>query len=263
LVNGSFGTAVGQGSSASFTNSTAIGAGATTTRDNQFVLGTSANTYTAPGITSATSLFQQQGNLEDGTIQIVTSDQSGNLATDGGAVFQNFARIDDQFNQTDQRLNNLDGGLNQTNNRVDQLGAGLDQTNNRVDQLGSGLNQANERIDNLSGRVDNLDDRITDNQEGIAMAMAISGVAPLDDYERVGINMNWGTFGGQNAFGMSAIVRLTPIKELTGKTVDPEDSEYKEGDHKAEKLQVYFTGGLGVGFNQGTLGGRAGFGFSF
>jgi uncharacterized phage infection (PIP) family protein YhgE len=257
---------VGQGSSANFTNSTAIGAGATTTRDNQFILGTSSNTYTAPGITSGASLSQQQGSLQNGSIQIVTTDQSGNLATDGGAVFQNFANIDDKFVETDDRLNSLDNGLNQTNNRVDQLGNdlnqtntnvqnlgnGLNQTNNRVDQLGNdlnqtnanvrdlgnglnqtnqrvdrldtGLNQANERIDNLNGRVDNLDNRITDTQEGIAMALAMSGVTPLEDYERVGINMNWGTFGGQNAFAMSAIVRLTPLKLLTAETVEAETS---------------------------------------
>jgi hypothetical protein len=84
-------TAIGQGSSAGFTNSTAIGHGATTTRDNQMVFGTASNTYTAPGITSAASRSAQNGPT-----QVVTSDSGGNLATTdpnslvaGSSAFQN------------------------------------------------------------------------------------------------------------------------------------------------------------------------------
>ena len=87
-------TAVGQGANAGYANSTAIGAGATTTRENQMTFGTGLNTYTAPGITSAASKAAQSGPLE-----VVTSDASGNLATDGGAIFSSlnkaFRKIDE------------------------------------------------------------------------------------------------------------------------------------------------------------------------
>jgi hypothetical protein len=66
---------------AAFANSTAIGQGAATTRANQMVFGTAANTYTAPGITSAASAAAQTG-----ATQLVTSDASGNLATESAST---------------------------------------------------------------------------------------------------------------------------------------------------------------------------------
>ena len=47
-----------------------------TTREDQMVFGTETNTYTNPGITSVASRAAQTGPVE-----IVTSDGSGNLAT--------------------------------------------------------------------------------------------------------------------------------------------------------------------------------------
>lgn len=61
---------------ATFSNSTAIGTGATTSRANQQSFGTAANTYTLAGVTSGASKAAQNGPL-----QVVTSDASGNLAT--------------------------------------------------------------------------------------------------------------------------------------------------------------------------------------
>ncbi len=76
-VNGLNGTTLGTNSSANFANSTALGNGAATTRADQISIGTGTNTLTASGITSLASRSAQVGPL-----QIVTSDQDGNLATD-------------------------------------------------------------------------------------------------------------------------------------------------------------------------------------
>ena len=51
------------------------------------VFGTESNQYTAPGITSGTSRSFQSGPLE-----VLTTDSSGNLATDGGRVMSAIAR---------------------------------------------------------------------------------------------------------------------------------------------------------------------------
>jgi hypothetical protein len=48
------------------------------------VFGTRNDTYTTPGITSGLSRARQT----DGPLEVVTSDQSGHLATDGGSIFQ-------------------------------------------------------------------------------------------------------------------------------------------------------------------------------
>jgi hypothetical protein len=107
-------TALGQGASTGFfNNAAAIGNGAVATRDNQVVIGTATNTYTAPGITSAASRAAQSGPL-----QVVTTDANGNLASDGGAIFNNInllnsqiAAIDQNLNQLNQAVKRLDGGV--------------------------------------------------------------------------------------------------------------------------------------------------------
>ena len=73
-------TAIGTSSAAAYDGSTAIGYGAATTRANQMMLGTTTNTYTASGITSAASRAAQSGER-----QFVTTDSSGNLASDTAA----------------------------------------------------------------------------------------------------------------------------------------------------------------------------------
>lgn len=76
------GTAVGAGAVVEHDNSTALGAGARSTDTNQVTLGTKAETISAPGITSQLSKDRQIGSLE-----LVTTDSEGRLASDGGAVF--------------------------------------------------------------------------------------------------------------------------------------------------------------------------------
>ena len=81
-------TAIGALTSATHENSAAFGYRATTTRTNQQVFGTVTNTYTLPGITSEASKNAQRGRLE-----LATTDAGGNLATDGGAVFNAIAKV--------------------------------------------------------------------------------------------------------------------------------------------------------------------------
>ena len=95
-------TAVGAGATVLGDHSTALGAGAVATTDHQFVMGTAADTYRAPGIVSQLSKDRQT----QGPIEIVTSDQGGNLATDGGFVFDKINEFDDHFTQVDRRLDN-------------------------------------------------------------------------------------------------------------------------------------------------------------
>jgi hypothetical protein len=76
------GTAVGAGAHVKHQGSTALGAGAKSTDTDQVTLGTAKDTVRAPGITSQKSKDRQAGSLE-----VVTSDSEGRLATDGGAIY--------------------------------------------------------------------------------------------------------------------------------------------------------------------------------
>jgi len=70
-------TAIGANSVSNWVNSTAIGADSEATMDYQQMFGTARNTYTMPGIVSATSTARQTGAKS-----LVTTDGNGNLAAD-------------------------------------------------------------------------------------------------------------------------------------------------------------------------------------
>jgi hypothetical protein len=76
-------TVIGTNAQANATGSAAYGQGAVASQTQQQVFGTRANTYTTPGITSGLSRGRQVGRLE-----VATSDAAGNLATDGGKIFE-------------------------------------------------------------------------------------------------------------------------------------------------------------------------------
>ncbi len=94
-------TAIGAYSEASGQNSTAIGTGAVASLNNQVVIGTQNQTVAAPGITSGLSKARQNGPLE-----IVTSDNGGNLATAGagdlGLATQ--SQLNSVSNRTDEAV---------------------------------------------------------------------------------------------------------------------------------------------------------------
>jgi trimeric autotransporter adhesin len=111
IANGTNATALGAGAVAAFAGSTAIGAGAVTTAPNQMAFGTASSTYAAPGITSAASRAAQSGSL-----QIVTSDAGGNLATNTAAGL-GLASLTD-INSINARISDLDGRATKALNGV-------------------------------------------------------------------------------------------------------------------------------------------------
>ena len=145
---------------ASHTNSTAIGTGVRTTDVNQVALGASDASLYAPGISSDQSRSRQSGPIE-----IVTSDQGGHIATDGGEVF----------------------------------------------------------------------DRLGEAEEGVAIALAVENPDLTGD-ERFGLALNGGFFEGAGAFGGTVMGVLW----------------------KGERTRFAVSGGVGVGFDEGTAGGRVG-----
>jgi len=105
-------TAIGDEARAIHKGSVVIGTDSTSqenlsTRENQFLMGTENHTYTAPGITSDASKAVQE-DAGSGEIEIVTTDQQGDLATMSMSqiasqqqVDQNTADIADNRNDID------------------------------------------------------------------------------------------------------------------------------------------------------------------
>ena len=87
-------TAIGQGAQVANTTherSTAIGFGAQSEFVDEVSLGAKngSQTYTTPGITSGLSKARQIV----GPLEVVTSDQAGHLATDGGLIFSELSKL--------------------------------------------------------------------------------------------------------------------------------------------------------------------------
>ena len=181
--------ALGQGSTAAFGGSTAIGQGVSTTRANQMMLGTSANTYTAPGITSSTSRAAQSGSL-----QIMTTDSTGNLASDTMANLDIASATTVQTNTNNISTNTSNISTNTGN-----------------------IAQNTQDIQGLQLATEDLRQDIRQNTEGVAMAMALSGVPTiLPKCTNYAISTNWGTFGGENAMAVGGSARLMDNVFLNG-----------------------------------------------
>lgn len=91
---------------------------------------------------------------------------------------------------------------------------------------------------NSSSTFQSLRNDVSENEEGVAMAIALGGGASiLPDGKNFAVSSNWGTFNGSNAMGFSSCARV--LDNLYGNTA------------------------IGVGTGQGTVGARAGFSFAW
>ena len=178
------------------------GNGAAATLPNQYVMGTTMHTYTAPGITSATSKARQSGPLE-----VVTSDANGNLASDGGAIF---STLDDH----ETRISKNSADISRNSADISKNRADIRENRNQIRKLGN---------------------QVDENQEGVAVAMSVNG-PDLVTNESFGVSFQWAGFESGNAIGSG----------FTGVV------------YRDEQYRFALTGGIGVGLDEGTVGGRAG-----
>jgi hypothetical protein len=88
----------------------------------------------------------------------------------------------------------------------------------------------------INHELKDLDDEIDETKEGVAMALAMA-MPMLPDWKTAAISANFGTFEGESAFAVAGVVRV---------------------DHN-----IAVHGGVGVGLDQGTTGGRVGVSFGW
>jgi hypothetical protein len=115
--------------------------------------------------------------------------------------------------------------------KYDNVGSALsylDSENGKQDihiaNLSSGLNSLNKELQRL-------DEENDENSEGVAMALAMS-MPVLPEWKHAAISANFGHFEGESAFALAGVVRVD------------------------DRVAVH--GGLGVGLEEGTTGGRVG-----
>jgi trimeric autotransporter adhesin len=165
-----FGLAIGRRARVTHEGAVVIGSddnGNGSDRANQFKLGQERHTYTLPGITSQASKDAQ----DNGPIEIVTTDQDGDLAT------MSMSQIASQ-QQVDQNTTNI--------------------TTNTADIATNRDDIATNEADIATNEAD-----IATNRQGVAIAIAMEG-PDLAGNETFALAANWGTFEGTNAFAASA-----------------------------------------------------------
>ena len=221
-ANASGASAIGRGAHAGWAGSTAIGAGARTERDFQMVFGGTANTYTLPGITSAASRSSQSG-----AVQLVTTDASGNLATDGGVFEARIAQIEEALGLTPPTPQAAppvaQQQAEQEEEEAPQVAArqaseplvstrAANDDNNGGGLVGLRQAQLTEAQDariaaNAAKARENAED-ILENTDGVALAMALYSPSLLAD-KRFAITLGYGHYKDAGAVGVSGSFKMT------------------------------------------------------
>ena len=161
--------AIGNGATSLFDNAYAIGANANTLRNFQFMIGTRDSNYTLPGLVNPQSRM-----LQSGALQLVTVDESGTLAGDGGATVSNFYSTMAAMNEGISYLGQLtsDHALALTRGEQDRtvLSGGLASLDRRVTEHSTSLSDLRDRISefvHLPEEVDTLAEQVTENSESL------------------------------------------------------------------------------------------------
>jgi len=116
-----------------------------------------------------------------------------------------------------------------------QIFSTLDNHEARITNNTRQINANTRQINANTLQIGRNSNRIADNQEGVAVAMSTNG-PDLRANESFGMSLQWGGFEGSSAIGGG----------VTGVI------------YQGEKYRMALTGGVGVGLDEGTVGGRAG-----
>lgn len=232
-------TAAGQNALATAQGSTALGQYAVATGDNSTALGQNS-TATGAGSTALGQYSVATGvnSAALGQMATASGDNSTALGQGSSATYANSTAIGTGAATT--RANQMAlgaAGNTYTMSGITSAASTAAQSGpTQVVTSDAGGNLATNSLDNLLGQsasYQDLQQQVNRNTEGVAMAIALgAGGAILPEDKNHAVLVEWGNFEGSNALGVSGVQRLS-------------DS-------------LFLNGGLGVGCNRGTLGGRAG-----
>ena len=165
------GTAVGASSSVQHDHSTALGAGSASTDDHQVTLGTGEDTLRAPGVTS-----QKSKDRQSGALQVLTTDEDGHVASDGGQIFETLdnheGRIkgnSDKNDEQDSALADHEGRIKGNSDKNDEQDSALIDHEGRIkgnsdknDEQDSALIDHEGRIKGNSAKNDEQDKTLSE-----------------------------------------------------------------------------------------------------
>jgi hypothetical protein len=212
-------TAIGAGSVAAQTNSTAIGVGVASTRANQVIIGTAQQTITMPGVPNPASRAVQSG-----VVGILTTDENGNIATDNGTFEQRLSQVEaataNPTSTAAVAANTQAAAINATGIATNAQAISSNTTAIGVNTAAiatntARLDQHDTAIAGLRDDVNSAFDRIDQNTQGIAIAIAMTGIMiPADKTFAIGANI--ATYDSKEAVSAQAALRLDETLTLNG-----------------------------------------------
>jgi YadA-like membrane anchor domain len=177
-------------------------------------------------------------------------DVTGVANLNGGAEVTGFVNVHSTLSIDGPAIitgqSNLNGGANVSNHLTVAAASTVDMGGNRVQNVGapvaatdaatkgyvdSYIGTSSREFDALNSEVNHAFQKIDENTEGIAVAMAMGGLT-LPDSKAFALSANMGFYDDKQALAAQAAIRLNRTFALTG--------------------------GVGLGFDQGKVGGRVG-----
>jgi hypothetical protein len=178
-----------------------------------------AGVVTAPAIAAttvtATTVTATTANLQTVNVSTAFNAASGSTINMGGNVVHNVGAPVAATDAANKGY--VDTFVTSANTSITNINSNLTNINANIANLTNGLNQAIRQIDQ--------------NTQGIAVAMAMSGLT-LSPGKTVAIGGNVGFYNGKQAAAFQAAVRLHP--------------------------SVILNGAIGIGFDSSNVGGRVG-----
>lgn len=166
----------------------------------------------------STQIAALQSNVTTHTAEIAA------LEAAGGASAAQVAALGGRIDTNSGEIAVLDTRVASNTGQIAALDVRVDANTADISSLDSRVTSTESGFSDMSGRIDKA-------FEGTAMALAMVGGGLPSDKD-FAMSLNWGTFEGENAFAGTAQARIS------------------------ENFLIH--GGLGIGANQGTVGGRAG-----
>ncbi|MHA7857974.1 MAG: YadA-like family protein [Henriciella sp.] len=165
--------AFGAGAKSLFVDSYAFGANTQTTRNSQFMFGTRLSNYSMPGLVNPRSRM-----LQEGPLQLVTVDENGTLAGDGGATVSNLqlsiAAQEEGINHLNQQVTDLEmevsthtSAINRHEVLIEENTAAIHRNEVSIDENAATINRHESAIDENKAAINRNQSAINENAAAI------------------------------------------------------------------------------------------------
>ena len=182
--------AFGAGAKSLFVDSYAFGANTQTTRNSQFMFGTRLSNYSMPGLVNPRSR-----QLQEGPLQLVTIDENGTLAGDGGVTISNLqlsiAAQEEGMNDLSQQVTDLGSevstnktAISRHESLINQNSAAINRNGNSIDENAAAINRNETSTTENAAAINRNESSINENRA------SINQHAALIDENSAAINQN-------------------------------------------------------------------------